>query len=94
MRQNLYHKEAVERGGVRAGRARQRVLTALYWSCTGLAALQVGPSAGTTNSYVLSLLTANTHQDRYFTTDLPRCMAGLELGVFQVRSEHFCWANL
>ena len=53
----------------------------------------MGPSAGTTNSYVLSLLTANTHQDRYFTTDLPRCMAGLELGVFQVRSGYWRLRN-
>ena len=43
---------------------------------------KVSPSVSTTNAYVLSMLTANTHQDRYFRTDLQQAVENLELGGY------------
>ena len=50
---------------------------------------KVSPSASTTNAYVLSMLTANTHQDRYFRTDLQQAVQDLELGVYQRIRRYF-----
>ena len=50
---------------------------------------KVSPSASTTNAYVLSMLTANTHQDRYFMTDLQQAVKNLELGVYQRIRKYF-----
>ena len=50
---------------------------------------KVQATANTTNAYVLALLAANTHQDRYFRTDLQDAMQRLELGVFQRIRKYF-----
>ena len=44
---------------------------------------RVKPRASTTNAYVLSMLTANTHQERYFNIDLQQAVKSLELGTYQ-----------
>ena len=50
---------------------------------------KVSPSVSTTNAYVLSMLTANTHQDRYFRTDLQQAVENLELGAYQRIRRYF-----
>jgi len=50
---------------------------------------KVKPSVSTTNAYVLSMLTANTHQDRYFRTDLQQAVQNLELGVYHRIRKYF-----
>jgi hypothetical protein len=50
---------------------------------------KVSPSVSTTNAYVLSMLTANTHQDRYFRTDLQEAVENLELGAYQRIRRYF-----
>ena len=51
----------------------------------------MSPSVSTTNgnAYVLSMLTANTHQDRYFRTDLQQAVENLELGAYQRIRRYF-----
>ena len=74
----VYHEE----GGVSMGEDKPRKKTK---KGTG----QVKPSVSTTNAYVLSMLTANTHQDRYFRTDLQQAVQNLELGVYQRIRKYF-----
>ena len=50
---------------------------------------KVSPSVSTTNAYILSMLTANTHQDRYFRTDLQQAVENLELGAYQRIRRYF-----
>ena len=49
----------------------------------------MSPSVNTTNGYVLSMLTANTHQDRSFRTDLQQAVENLELGAYQRIRRYF-----
>jgi hypothetical protein len=46
-------------------------------------------STGSRNDYLLSLVTANAHQDRYFHYDLQYTIREMEAGIYEKMSEYF-----
>ena len=46
-------------------------------------------STGTRNDYLLSLVTANAHQDRYFHYDLQYSIREMEAGIYEKMSDYF-----